>query len=202
MVKKTTWKKCRQTRSLIVIFFKKFFEFRQNEFTEIGEKNLLRRVLFWRVSKNQTSKEFCRLGDSIPYLDNAKLFYFLTLENKNRLSSFFSGAGEFKGCQREIIHLKTILSFLSFWPTEYVSPETESTYLVASDIPNFPNFEVILNSNWDNFLKFVLFQLYFRLKWCWWNMLAKLDVSEEQKLYLYWRWSIFNNRKGFTNIFN
>ena len=38
------------------------------------------------VRKNQTSKEFYRRDDSIPYLDNAKLFYFRTIQNGFRLS--------------------------------------------------------------------------------------------------------------------
>ena len=38
------------------------------------------------VRKNQTSKEFNRRYDSIPYLDNAKLFYFRTIQNGFRLS--------------------------------------------------------------------------------------------------------------------
>ena len=33
----------------------------------------------WVVRKNQTSKEFYRRDDSIPHLDNAKLYYFRTI---------------------------------------------------------------------------------------------------------------------------
>ena len=41
---------------------------------------------FWVVRKNQTSKEFRRHDDSIPYLDNAKLILFWTTQNGSRLS--------------------------------------------------------------------------------------------------------------------
>ena len=39
------------------------------------------------VRKNQTSKEFRRHDDSIPYLDNAKFILFRTTQNGSRLSS-------------------------------------------------------------------------------------------------------------------
>ena len=48
--------------------------------------DLLRRVSFCVVRKNQRSKEFSRYDDSIPYLDNAKLILFLTTQNETRLS--------------------------------------------------------------------------------------------------------------------
>ena len=47
-------------------------ESNENEEIEERFRSNLRRVSFWRVRKNQTSKEFCRLDDSIPYLDNAE----------------------------------------------------------------------------------------------------------------------------------
>ena len=49
---------------------------------------VLRRIVFWRVRNNQTSKEFCRRDDSIPYLDNAKIIFLLTLQNTIRLSRY------------------------------------------------------------------------------------------------------------------
>ena len=45
----------------------------------------LRRDPFWVVRKNLTSKELYRRDDSIPYLDNAELFYFRTIQNGSRL---------------------------------------------------------------------------------------------------------------------
>jgi len=48
--------------------------------------SMLRRDPFWLVRKNQTSKEFGRHDDSIPYLDNAKLILFRTTQNGSRLS--------------------------------------------------------------------------------------------------------------------
>ena len=41
------------------------------------------------VRKNQTSKEFRRHDDSIPYLDNAKLILFRTTQNGSRLREQF-----------------------------------------------------------------------------------------------------------------
>ena len=38
------------------------------------------------VRKTQTSKEFRRHDDSIPYLDNAKIIFFLALQTEIRLS--------------------------------------------------------------------------------------------------------------------
>ena len=46
----------------------------------------LRRDPFWVVRKNQTSKEFRRHDDSIPYLDNVKFILFWTTQNGSRLS--------------------------------------------------------------------------------------------------------------------
>ena len=46
----------------------------------------LRRVSFWMVRKNHTSKELMPPDDSNPYLDNAKLFFWGTTQNKTRLS--------------------------------------------------------------------------------------------------------------------
>ena len=50
--------------------------------------SMLRRDPFWLVRKNQTSKEFGRHDDSIPYLDNAKLILFRTTQNGSRLSCY------------------------------------------------------------------------------------------------------------------
>ena len=50
------------------------------------ETILIRRVSVLKIWKNQTSKEFCRLNDSIPYLDNAELFFLPIFNNEIRLS--------------------------------------------------------------------------------------------------------------------
>ena len=61
-------------------YLKKWWGFR--EFT-------LRRVSVLKIWKNQTSKELRRLNDSIPYLDNAKLFFLSIFNNEIRLSYCF-----------------------------------------------------------------------------------------------------------------
>ena len=50
--------------------------------------------------------------------------------------------------------MKTFLRFFSFWLTDSISPDNESTRCVSAEIPNFPKFEVIFSSRFESDLIF------------------------------------------------